>query len=111
MLAGESVKDLAAELDASDSSLYKWRRKALIEVGRVPGLKTYEADGLAEARRRVKDLEAELTLVKAAAALFDETEAIRVCGNACVVLPGRPEPEVSASRLGTRMTTASDLQR
>ena len=30
MLAGEAVKDLAAELGVSDPTLYKWRRQALM---------------------------------------------------------------------------------
>ena len=81
MLAGEAVKDLAAELSVSDPTLYKWRRQALIDAGQGPGLKSYEADRLAQARRRIKDLEAELTLVKAASALFDETEAISPKGS------------------------------
>jgi hypothetical protein len=34
----------------------------------APGLKSYEPDGLAWARRRIKDLETELELVKAASA-------------------------------------------
>jgi transposase-like protein len=81
MLAGESVKDLAAEISVSDATLYKWRRQALIDAGQSPGLKSYEADRLAQARRRIKDLEAELKLVKTAAALFDETEAISPKGS------------------------------
>jgi len=74
MLAGEDVQALAAELTISDATLYKWRRQALIDAGESPGQKSYEADRLAQARRRIKDLEAELKLVKAASALFDETE-------------------------------------
>jgi transposase-like protein len=81
MLAGEAVKDLAAELPVSDATLYKWRRQALIDAGQGPGLKSYEADRLAQARRRIKDLEAELKLVKAASALFDETEVISPKGS------------------------------
>ena len=76
MLAGESVKDQAAELSVSDATLYKWRRQALIDAGTSLRLKSYEADRLTQGRRRIKDLEAELKLVKAAAALFDVTEVI-----------------------------------
>jgi transposase-like protein len=72
MLAGEAVKDLVAELGITQVTLYKWRRQALIDGGRRPGLKSYEADPLLAARRRVKELEAELKLVKAASALFEE---------------------------------------
>jgi putative transposase len=72
MLAGEEVKDLSAELGIHNVTLYKWRRQALIDAGKRPGLKSYEADPLLAARRRVKELEAELKAVKAASELFEE---------------------------------------
>jgi transposase-like protein len=75
MLAGEAVKDLVAELEISQITLYRWRRQALIDAGQRPGLKSYEADPLLVARRRVKELEAELKMVKAASALFEEGAA------------------------------------
>jgi putative transposase len=72
MLAGEEVKDLVVELGICSHTLYRWRRQALIDAGQRPGAKSYEADPLAAARRRIKELEAELKLVKAASALFEE---------------------------------------
>ena len=72
MLAGEPIKELAGELDVSVNTLYKWRRQALIDSGRRPGVKSYEADPLQQARRRIKELEAELEIVRAASALFEE---------------------------------------
>ena len=72
MLAGEAVKDLVDKLAISGHTLYRWRRQALIDAGQRPGAKSYEADPLLAARRRVKELEAELKLVKAASALFEE---------------------------------------
>ncbi len=72
MLAGEAVKDLAVELGICDHTLYRWRRQALIDAGRRPGAKSFEADPLQTARRRIKELEAELKMVKAASALFEE---------------------------------------
>ena len=72
MLAGEVVKDLVVELGISDHTLYRWRRQALIDAGERPGAKSYEADPLLAARRRVKELEAELKLVRAASELFTE---------------------------------------
>ena len=74
MLAGEEVKDLVAELGISQHTLYRWRRQALIDAGQRPGAKSYEGDPLLAARRRIKELEAELKLVKAASALFEEGE-------------------------------------
>ena len=75
MLAGEAVKDLAAELGIAEVTLYKWRRQALIGRGREPGLKSYEADPLETARRRIIELEAELKVVKLASELFEEGAA------------------------------------
>jgi transposase len=72
MLAGKGVKDLVAEFGISDHTLYRWRRQAQIDAGERPGTKSYEADPLQAARRRIIELEAELKLVKAASALFAE---------------------------------------
>jgi putative transposase len=72
MLAGEAVKDLEAELGIHNVTLYKWGRQALIDAGRRPGTKSFEADPLEQARRRIKELEAELKVVKAASAIFEE---------------------------------------
>ena len=75
MLAGEALKDLAASSGVSVNTLQKWRRQALIDAGRRPGAKSYEADPLLAARRRIKELEAELKVVKAASELFEEGAA------------------------------------
>jgi transposase len=72
MLGGEPVKDLAQSLGVSVDTLYKWRRQALIDAGRRPGVKSGEPDPLQQARRRIKELEAELKIVKAASAIFEE---------------------------------------
>ena len=82
MRNGEVVTDLVVELGITQVTLYKWRRQALIDAGRQPGLKSYEADPLLAARcslvaacRRVNDLDAELETVRAASALFEEGTA------------------------------------
>ncbi len=56
MLAGEAIKDLADELGITVETLYRWRRQALIDIGRRPGVKSFEADRLAAARRRIQEL-------------------------------------------------------
>ena len=81
MLAGEAVKELAAELSVCTTTLYRWRNQALIDAGESPGVKSYEADRLEQARRRIKDLEDELKLVKAASALFEEGDTISPKGS------------------------------
>ena len=81
MLAGEAVKNLVVELGICSRTLYRWRSQALIDAGRRPGTKSYEADPLVAARRRIKELESELKLVKAASALFDEGEEVSPKGS------------------------------
>ena len=82
LLAGERTEVLANELAVSTATLYRWKKQALIDAGRRPGLKSYEPDELARARRRIKDLEAELDLVKAASALFNGEEVVHPKGSA-----------------------------
>jgi len=86
LLAGEAIKDLSAELGISGSTLLKWRRQAQIDAGQRPGVVSYEADRLAQARRRVKELEDELEIVKKASELYEA---------------GRADPKAS-SRLSER---------
>jgi putative transposase len=71
MLGGEPIKEVSESLGVSSDTLYKWRRQALIDVGRRPGVKSHEADPLQQARRRIKELEAELKIVKDASAIFE----------------------------------------
>jgi transposase-like protein len=82
MLDGERPEDLAEELEVSAATLYRWKKQALIDVGRKQGAKSYEPDELARARRRIKDLEAELEAVKAASALFNGEAVVRPKGSA-----------------------------
>ena len=81
MLAGEAIKDLVVELGISDHTLYRWRRQALIDAGQRPGTKSYEADPLLEARRRIKELEAELELTRAASDLFAKADDVSPKGS------------------------------
>ncbi|MGH9045951.1 MAG: transposase [Acidimicrobiales bacterium] len=81
MLAGERVEELADGLGVSAGTLYRWKKQALVDAGRRRGLKSYEPDELARARRRIKDLEAELEMVKAASALFNGQEVVRPKGS------------------------------
>ena len=81
LLGGEKVTDLAAEIGVPEHTLYRWRRQALIDAGQRPGTKSYEADPLVSARRRVKELEAELKLVKAASELFAEGDTVSPKGS------------------------------
>jgi transposase-like protein len=82
MLGGERVAVVATDLGVPQATLYRWKKQALIDAGQRPGVKSYEPDELARSRRRIKDLEAELELVKAASALFNGEEVILPKGSA-----------------------------
>ena len=70
------------ELEVSTATLFRWKKQALIDVGRKPGTKSHEPDELARAQQRIKDLETELELVKKASALFNGEEVVRPKGSA-----------------------------
>ena len=82
LVAGEKVTSLCAELGVSEATLYLWKRQALIDAGRAEGIKSFEADELAQARKTIAELEAELEAVKAASALFNGQEPISPKGGA-----------------------------
>ena len=82
LVAGEKVSSLSPELGVSEATLYKWKRQALIDAGRAEGVKSFEADELAQAHKTIAELEAELEAVKAASALFNGEEPISPKGGA-----------------------------
>ena len=78
----EGRQALAKELSVSDATLYLWKRQALIDAGRADGVKSFEADELAQAHRTIAELEAELEITKAAVALFNGEERVSPKGGA-----------------------------
>jgi transposase-like protein len=54
----------------SEATVYRWRAQDRIERGERPGLSSVERSGLAQARRRIRELETELEITKKASALF-----------------------------------------
>ena len=75
-MAGERVVSLSKELGVSEATLYLWKRLALIDAGRAQGVKSFEADELAQAHRTIAELEAELEITRAAVALFNGEEVV-----------------------------------
>jgi len=82
LVAGERVSSLSKVLGVSEGTLYLWKRQALIDAGRAEGIKSFEADELAQAHRTIAELEAELKAVKAAVALFSGEEPVSPKGGA-----------------------------
>jgi len=82
LVAGEKVSSLRKELGVSEATLYLWKHQALIDADLITGLKSFEADELAQAYKTIAELEAELEAVKAASALFNGEEPISPKGAA-----------------------------
>jgi transposase len=82
LVAGERVNKLSNESGVSVGTLHRWKTQALIDAGLRPGTKSVEVDELAQARRTIEELEAELAAVKAASALFNGEEPVSPKGGA-----------------------------
>ena len=74
--AGRPVAELARDLEMHQSTLHRWKRQDRIDRGLVSGVSTAESAELVAARRRIRELEAELAAVKRASELFDEKRVI-----------------------------------
>ena len=75
--AGRPVAELARELEMHQSTLHRWKRQDLVDCGLVSGVSTSESADLKAARRRIRELEAELAAVKRASEPFEEKRVMR----------------------------------
>ena len=73
LAAGRKVANVARDLGVSEQTVYGWRRQEQIDRGLEPGLSTAERAELAVAKRRIRELEAELAVHRRAAELLKET--------------------------------------
>jgi transposase len=73
LATGRKVADVARDLGVSEQAIYGWRRQERIDRGLEPGLSTLERVELAAAKRRIRELEAELAVHRRAAELLKET--------------------------------------
>lgn len=72
LAAGRRISDLARDLGVSDQTIYLWRRQERIDRGLVPGLSSAERAELTAAKRRIRELEAELDTHRRASELMAE---------------------------------------
>ena len=79
---GATDREVAEFIGIDEATLYRWKHQALIDAGLKPGRRSFEPDEVERARQRIKDLEAELELVKTASALFNGEEPPRPKGSA-----------------------------
>jgi len=73
---GRPVKELADQLGIASATIYRWRAQSRIDAGEIPGTTTREAVELADARRRIRELEEELKATRLAASMLKD-EGIR----------------------------------
>jgi transposase-like protein len=78
--SGQAVSVVAADVGVSEATVYRWRAQDQIDRGELPGLSSVERVELAQARRRIRELETELEITKKASTLFAESE-VRPKGN------------------------------
>jgi transposase len=70
--AGRRVAEVAQDLGITEQTIYNWRRQDRIDQGLEPGLSTAERGELAAARKRIRELEAELAVHRRATELLKE---------------------------------------
>lgn len=69
---GRSVAGIAHDLGISDQTIYTWRRQDRIDRGEQPGLTTVEKAELADANKRIAELETELKVARRAVEVLKE---------------------------------------
>jgi transposase-like protein len=79
--SGRSVSGLSAEYGVAGATIHRWLDQDRIDHGEKPGATSSQNTELADARKRVRELEHELELIRKAAAIFDEQEKIRPKGS------------------------------
>jgi transposase-like protein len=70
--AGRKVAEVADDLGISDQTIYTWRRQDRIDRGLEAGLSSAEKAELVAARKRIRELEAELAVHRRATELLKE---------------------------------------
>jgi len=64
--SGWSVTKTAHDLDVTTTTIYNWVKQDRIDRGEIPGLSTTESKELVRARRRIRELETEVEILRRA---------------------------------------------
>jgi transposase len=73
--AGRPVVEIASQLGVSDQTIYNWRNQDRIDRGLRAGATTVELAELTAARKRIRELETELAVLRRANELLkDQTD-------------------------------------
>ena len=79
--SGRPATELSADYGVSAATIYRWIDQDRIDHGKKAGTTSTQDVELAAARKRIRELEHELDLIRKAAAIFDEQEKIRPKGS------------------------------
>ena len=74
--AGKPITTAAVELGVSAAAIHNWVRQDQIDRGERPGITTPESIELAKAKKRIRQLEEEVEILKIAAKLLGEARQI-----------------------------------
>jgi transposase len=77
--SGWSVTKTAHDLDVTTTTIYNWVMQDRIDRGELPGISTKESKELVRARRRIRELEAEVEILRRAHQLLGK-EVVRPKG-------------------------------
>lgn len=75
--SGRRVVELAAELEVSEATIFRWKKQDRIDRGLTAGTSTGDNAELRAARDRIAELEAELAATRRASELFDSGRVVR----------------------------------
>lgn len=70
--AGRKVAEVAQDLGVSDQTIYNWRHQDRIDRGLETGMSSAEKAELAAARKRIRELEAEVAVHRRATELLKD---------------------------------------
>jgi transposase len=72
--SGRPVGQVAVDLKVSEATLFRWVVQDQVDRGERPGLPTVERVEIAQAKKRIGELETELEITNQASALFADGE-------------------------------------
>ena len=70
--SGKQIKQTAYELGISGGCLHEWLKQDRIDRGEIAGTPTRESADLRAARKRIRDLESELAIIRQASKFLAE---------------------------------------
>jgi transposase-like protein len=100
--SGRTVRDVAASLGVAESCLYGWKSREMVDRGLKPGTASNESAALGDARRRIRELEDEVKILRAAASAVEKVVPQKIGTSSS------PSWSMTASRHGGRALSTPD---